>query len=71
MVDSSLINEKPRVTLIQRLDGSVFLIGPKGKKIEFEIGAPLQEIQAKVAKLGWVVAVKHLQRKKIEDYRSF
>ena len=71
MVDSGLINENPRVTLIQRFDGSVFLIGPKGEKIEFEIGAPLQEIRAKVAKLGWVVGVKHLQRKRIEDYRSF
>ena len=70
MVDSVLINEKPRATLIQRFDGSVFLLGPKGNKIEFEIGAPLQEIWAKVAKLGWLVGVEHLQRKKIESLQE-
>jgi hypothetical protein len=70
MRDSGLINEKPRVTLIQRLDGSVFLLGPKGKTIEFEIGTPLQEIRAKVAEFGWVVGVEHLQRKKIEDLQG-
>ena len=70
MGDSGLINEKPKGTLIRRFDGSVFLIGPKGKKIEFETRAPLQEIRAKVAELGRVVAVEHLQRKKIEDLQE-
>ncbi len=70
MVDSGLINEKPRVTLIQKLDGSVFLLGPKGEKIEFKIGEPLQEIRAKVVRRGWVVGVEHLQRKKIEDLQE-
>ncbi len=65
-MDFALHNEKPKATLIQRFDGSVFLIGPKGKKIEFEIGAPLQEILAKVAEFGWAIGVEHLQREKIE-----
>jgi len=70
MVDSGLINEKPRVTLIQRLDGSVSLLGPKGKIIEFEIGTPLQEIRAKVAEFGWMVGVEHLQSKKVENLQG-
>jgi hypothetical protein len=59
-----LKNRKPRVTLIQRLDGSVFLLGPTGEKIEFEIGKPIQEIRAKAAGFGWEVGVEHLPRKK-------
>jgi hypothetical protein len=45
MVDSRLIGEKPKITLIQRLDGSVFLLGPKGKTIKFEIGAPIKPMK--------------------------
>ena len=65
MVDFGLLNGKPRVTLIQRFDGSVFLLGPEDKKFEFKIGAPSQEIQAKAATLGWVIGVEHLHSKKI------
>ncbi len=64
MVDFRLLNGKPRATLIQRFDGSVLLLGPKGMKIEFESGVTLHEIQAKVAKLGWVIAVEHLHRER-------
>jgi len=66
-MDLSLRNRKPRVTLIQRLDGSVFLLGPKGEKIEFKIGEPLQEIRAKAIRRGWEVAVEHLQMRKASD----
>ena len=60
MADFRLLNGKPRATLIQRFDGSVLLLGPKGKKIEFNIGVTLHEVQTKVAKLGWVIGVEHL-----------
>jgi len=54
-MDFGLINRKPRVTLIQRLDGSVFLLGPNGEKVEFKNGEPLQEIRAKAVRRGWEV----------------
>lgn len=38
MVDLRLLNGKPRATVIQRFDGSVLLLGPKGKTIEFKDG---------------------------------
>ncbi len=64
MVDFRLLNGKPRATLIQRFDGSVLLLGPKGRKIEFENGMTLHEIQIKVDKLGWVISVEHLHRER-------
>ena len=64
MVDFRLLNGKPRATVIQRFDGSVLVIGPKGKKIEFEDGVTLYQIQARVAKLGWVIGVEHLHRER-------
>ncbi len=64
MVDFRLLNGKPRATLIQRFDGSVLLLGPKGRRIEFEDGMTLHEIQIKVDKLGWVIAVEHLHRER-------
>jgi hypothetical protein len=63
-MDFGLENRKLRVTLIQRLDGSIFLLGPKGEKIEFEIGEPLQEIRAGIVRRGWEVRVEHLQMRK-------
>jgi len=60
MVDSRLFNGKPRATLVQRFDGSVFLLGPEGKKVQFESGVTLSQIHAKVARLGWVIGVEHL-----------
>jgi len=60
LVDFRLLNGKPRATLIQRFDGSVLLLGPKRKKIEFNIGVTLHEVQTKAAKLGWVIGVEHL-----------
>ncbi len=47
VVDFRLLNGKPRATFINRFDGSVFLLGPKGKRIEFNIGVTLHEIQTK------------------------
>jgi hypothetical protein len=64
MVDFRLLNGKPRATLIQGFDGSVLLLGPKGKKVEFEDGVILHQIQTKVAKLGWVIGVEHLHRER-------
>ena len=64
MVDFRLLNGKPRATLIQRFDGTVVLIGPKGKKIEFEDGVTLRQIQAKLEKLGWVIGVEHLHKER-------
>jgi len=69
MVDFRLLNGKPRATLIQRFDGSVLLLGPKGKKIEFSIGVTLHEIQTKVTKLGWVIGVEHLHSER--ETRAF
>ncbi len=64
MVDFRLINGKPRATLIQRFDGTVLVLGPKGRKIEFEKKITLHQIQARVAKLGWVIGVEHLHRER-------
>jgi hypothetical protein len=64
MVDFRLLNGKPRATLIQRFDGSVLLLGPKGRKIEFEHGVTVHQIQAKVTKLGWVIGVEHLHKER-------
>ena len=55
MVDSGLINEKPRVTLIQRVDGSVFLIGPKGKKIDLKLEPHYRKFRLKLrSSVGWL-----------------
>ena len=64
MVDFRLLNGKPRATLIQRFDGSALLLGPKGRKIEFEDGVTLHQIQTKVEELGWVIGVEHLHRER-------
>jgi len=64
MVDFRLLNGKPRATLIQRFDGTVLLIGPKGKKIEFEDGVTFNQIQAQLEKLGWVIGVEHLHKER-------
>ena len=61
-MDFRLLRGKPRATLVQRFDGSALLIGPKGKKIEFDSGMTLQQVQAKAAEFGWEVAVEHLHR---------
>ena len=64
MVDFRLLNGKPRATLIQRFDGSVLLLGPKGMKIEFSEGVTLHQIQAKIDILGWVIGVEHLHKER-------
>ncbi len=64
MVDFRLLNGKPRATLIQRFDGSTLLLGPGGKKSEFNDAVTLHQIQAKVAKLGWVSGVEHLHKER-------
>ena len=69
MLDFRLLNGKPRAALIQRFDGSVLLLGAKRKKIEFNIGVILNEVQTKVAKLGWVIGVEHLHSER--ETRAF
>jgi len=64
MVDFRLLNGKPRATVIQRFDGTVLILGPKGMKIEFEGGVTLHQIQDEVEKLGWVIGVEHLHRER-------
>ncbi len=64
MADFRLLNGNPRATLIQRFDGSVLLLGPQGKKFEFEEGVTLHQIQAQVEKLGWVIGVEHLHKER-------
>jgi len=64
MADFRLLNGKPRATLIQRFDGTVLILGPQGKKVEFKDRVTLHQIQAKVAKLGWVIGVEHLHRER-------
>ncbi len=64
MVDFRLLNGKPRATLIQRFDGTALVLGPKGKKIEFENTVTLHQIQAKIEKLGWVIGAEHLHRER-------
>lgn len=63
-MDHRLLNGKPRATLIQRLDGSAVLLGPKARRLEFKLGATLHEIQAEAEQVGWVVAVEHLHRER-------
>jgi len=62
MVDFRLLNGKPRATVIQRFDGTIVLLGPKGKRIEFEDGVSLHQIQAEVEKLGWVIGLEYLHK---------
>jgi len=64
MVDFRLLNGKPRATVIQRFDGTVLILGPKGMKIEFEDAVTLHQIQDEVEKLGWVICVEHLHRER-------
>ena len=72
MVDFRLLNGKPRATLIQRFDGTVLVLGPKDKNIEFPGGVTLHEIQTKVARLGWVIGVDTCTaREKPELFRFF
>ena len=59
-----LLNGKSRATLIQRFDGTAVLIGPKARRLEFELGATLHEIQAQADLVGWVVSVEHLQKER-------
>ncbi len=69
MVDFRLLNGKPRATVVQRFDGSILLLGPKGIAIEFNTGATLHEIQTKVEELGWVIGVEHLHKER--ETRTF
>jgi len=64
MVDFRLLNGKPRATVIQRFDGTVLLLGPKGERIQFEDGVTLHQIQAEVEKLGWVIGVEYLHKER-------
>ncbi len=64
MVDFRLLNGKPRATVIQRFDGSVILLGPKGRKIEFQEVVTLHQIQDEIEKLGWVIGVEHLHKER-------
>jgi hypothetical protein len=59
-MDYRLLNGKPRATLVQRFDGTAVLLGPKAKRLEFDFGATIHEIQAKADQVGWVVAIEHL-----------
>ena len=63
-MDYRLLNGKSRATLIQRFDGSAVLLGPKSRKLEFDFGATLHEIQAKADQVGWVVAMRHSHRER-------
>ena len=63
-MDYRLLNGKPRATLIQRFDGTAVLLGPKAKRLEFDFGSTLHEIQAKADQVGWVVAIEHLHRER-------
>ncbi len=55
---------EPKATLIRRFDGSVFLLSPRAKKIELEIGSKLEEVEAKIKQLGWIIAIEHLHGEK-------
>jgi hypothetical protein len=63
-MDFRILNGKPRATLIQRFDGSTLLVGPEGRKIEFNDGVTLHQIQEKVEKLGWIIGVEHLHKER-------
>jgi hypothetical protein len=63
-MDYRLLNGKPRATLIQRFDGSAVLLGPTARKLEFDSGATLHEIQAKADQVGWMVAIEHLHKER-------
>ena len=63
-MDYTLLNGKPRATLIQRFDGSAVLLGPEARKLEFDCGVTLHEIQAKAAQVGWAVTIEHLNKER-------
>ncbi len=60
MAEVRLRNGKPRATLIQRFDGSALLVGPKGEKIEFDLGTKLREVRTRAGKFGWEIGIEHL-----------
>ena len=64
MVDFRSLNGKPRATVIQRFDGTIVLLGPKGKRIEFPDGVSLHQIQVEVEKLGWVIGLEYLHKER-------
>ena len=53
-----------RAPLIRRLGGSTFLLSPKAKKIELEIGTHLEEVRANTRHLGWILPIEHPRGKK-------
>ncbi len=55
-MDLALLNGKPRCTLIQRFNGEVLLVGPRGKKIECKA---LREAEKYAGKVGWAIGVTH------------
>jgi hypothetical protein len=63
-MDYRLFDGKPRATLIQRFDGTSVLLGPKARRLEFNLDATLHEIQAEAELIGWVVSVEHLHKER-------
>jgi len=63
-MDLTVLNGKPKATLIQRFDGSAVLLGPEARKVEFENGATRNEVAAKAEDFGWVIAIEHLHSEK-------
>lgn len=61
-MDHRLINGRPGATLIRRFDGSALLFGPNGERVEFQIGATIQEIKTEAEKHGWMIAIEHLPK---------
>jgi len=61
-MDLDLENRKPRVTLIQRLNG----YGLGGEKIAFNIREPLREIRTEALSHSWEVGVEDLEMRKID-----
>jgi hypothetical protein len=55
---------KAKATLIQRFDGSTLLLSPKAKKIELDVGTKLEEVEARMRQLGWIIAIEHLHGEK-------
>ena len=63
-MDLTVLNGKPKATLIQRFDGSAVLLGPESRKIEFENGTTRNEAVEKAEDFGWVIAIEHLHSEK-------
>jgi len=58
-----------RATAIPRFDGSAFLQSPQAKKIALKIGTKIEEPEARIKQLGWIMTIEPLRGRDLEISR--